>query len=120
MAFDVNTMFFDTSSAVTETVTSDAMDFHGPDLDDVCYRIVVNGTVSGTTPKIVATLETSDDNSTFTTEFTFPDITAAGETLKKYCCKKRYRKMKLTVSGTSPSFGHVEAGIDSGSRYNKK
>lgn len=115
MAFDVNTMFFNTSSAVTTTSTSSAMDFHGPDLTELTYRIVVNGTVSGTTPKIVPTLETSDDNSTFTTEYTFPDITAAGETIVKYRCKKRYRKMKLTVSGTSPSFGHVEAGIDSGS-----
>ena len=120
MAYDVNTMFFNTTSATTSTTTSAAMDFHGPDLDDVDYRIVVNGTVSGTTPKIVATLETSDDNSTFATEFTFPDITAAGEVHKKYCCKKRYRRMKLTVSGTSPSFGHIEAGIDSGSRYTKK
>ena len=116
MAFDVNTMFFDTDSAITETATSASMDFHGPDLAELTYRIVVNGTVSGTSPKIVATLETSDDNSVFSTEFTFPDITAAGETLVKYRCKKRYRKMKLTVSGTSPSFGHVEAGIDSGAR----
>ena len=117
MAFDYNTMFFNTESAVTETATSSAMDFHGPDLDEIDYRIVVNGTVSGTTPQIVPTLETSDDNSTFTTEKTFPSITAAGDYHNKYRAKKRYRKMKLTVSGTSPSFGHIEAGIDSGTRY---
>lgn len=116
MAFDKHTMFFDTDSAVTSTTTSSAMDFHGPDLAELTYRIVVNGTISGTTPKIVATLETSDNNSDFSTELTFPDITTAGETLVKYRAKKRYRKLKLTVSGTSPSFGHVEAGIDSGSR----
>lgn len=116
MAFDYNTMFFDTTSAVTATATSNAMDFHGPDLTELAYRFVVNGTVSGTTPKIVPTLETSDDNNTFTTEYTFPDITAAGESIVKYRAKKRYRRMKLTVSGTNPSFGHVEAGIDSGAR----
>ena len=116
MAFDVNTMFFDTDSALTATATSQVMDFHGPDLAELAYRFVANGTVSGTNPKIVPTLETSDDNETFTTEYTFPDITAAGEVIVKYRCKKRYRKMKLTVSGTSPSFGHVEAGIDSGAR----
>lgn len=115
MAFDYNTMFFDSTSAVTSTATSPAMDFHGPDMTELTYRFVVNGTVSGTSPKIVPTLETSDDNETFTTEHTFANITAAGETLEKYRCLKRYRKMKLTVSGTSPSFGHVEAGIDSGS-----
>lgn len=116
MAFDYHTMFFDSTAAVTSTATSNAMDFHGPDLAELAYRFVVNGTVSGTTPKIVPTLETSDDNVTFTTEYTFPDITAAGETIVKYRAKKRYRRMKLTVSGTNPSFGHVEAGIDSGAR----
>ncbi len=120
MAFDVNTMFFNTTAATTATATSSAMDFHGPDLDEVNYRIVVNGTVSGTSPKIVPTLETSDDNSTFATEETFPDITGAGEFNHKYRCKKRYRRLKLTISGTSPSFGHIEAGIDSGARYDKK
>ena len=116
MAFDVNTMFFNTTAATTSTATSNAMDFHGPDLAELAYRFVANGTISGTSPKIVPTLETSDDNSTFTTEYTFPDITGAGETIVKYRAKKRYRRMKLTVSGTNPSFGHIEAGIDSGAR----
>ena len=120
MAFDVNTMFFNTDSAVTSTATSNAMDFHGPDLDEVDYRIVVNGTISGTSPTLTPSLETSDDNNTFTTEITFPEINAAGDFHHKYRCKKRYRKLKLTLGGTSPSFGHVEAGIDSGSRYDKK
>ena len=120
MAFDVNTMFFNTTSAITETTTSDAMDFHGPDLDDVDYRIVVNGTVSGTSPQAVFTLETSDDNSVFSTEKTLATVTAAGEYHCKYQCKKRYRKMKATITGTSPSFGHIEAGIDSGARYTNR
>ena len=117
MAYDNNTMFFNTTAATTSTATSSVFDFHGPDLDELDYRIVVNGTVSGTSPKIVPTLETSDDNSTFATEATFPDITGVGETHFKFRSKKRYRKMKLTVSGTSPSFGHIEAGVDTGSRY---
>ena len=120
MAYDVHTMFFNTSSALTSTSTSEVIDFHGPDLEEIDYRIVVSGTVSGTTPKIVATLETSDDNSNFATEMTFPDITAAGEIHKKFRSRKRYRKLKLTVSGTSASFGHVEAGIDSGARWTKE
>ena len=120
MAFDKNTMFFDTDSAVTETTTSSAMDFHGPDLDEVDYRIVVNGTISGTSPTLTPSLETSDDNSNFSKEVEWPAITGAGDFHHKYRCKKRYRKLKLTAGGTSPSFGHVEAGIDSGSRYDKK
>ena len=43
-------------------------------------------------------------------------ISAAGETIVKYRAKKRYRRMKLATGGTNPSFGHVEAGIDSGAR----
>ena len=120
MAYDLHTMFFDTTAATTATATSSVIDFHGPDLEELDYRFVISGTVSGTSPKIVPTLETSDDNSTFSTEKTFPDITGAGETHCKYRARKRYRRMKLTVSGTSPSFGHVEAGIDSGSRWTKE
>jgi hypothetical protein len=113
-------MFFDTTAATTSTATSPVIDFHGPDLEEIDYRIVVSGTVSGTSPKIVATLSTSDDNSTFATEKTFPDITGAGETHCKFRSRKRYRKLVLTVSGTNPSFGHIEAGIDSGSRWTRE
>lgn len=120
MAYDLHTMFFNTSAATTATATSAVIDFHGPDLDELDYRIVVNGTVSGTTPKIVPALETSDDNSTFTVEETFPNVTGVGELHHKFRSQKRYRRLKLTVSGTNPSFGHIEAGIDSGSRYTEE
>jgi len=117
MAFDKNTMFFDTTSAVTETASSDVMDFHGPDLAELTYRIVVNGTVSGTSPQMVVKLVTGDVAGTVNTEEkTLATITGAGETLVKYRAQKRFRKVTLTVSGTSPSFGHVEVGIDSGAR----
>lgn len=117
MAFDKNTMFFDTSSAVTETVSSDVMDFHGPDLAELTYRIVVNGTVSGTSPQVVATLVTGDAaNAVSTTEATLGTLTGAGEAIFKYRAKKRFRKVTLTVTGTFPSFGHIEVGIDSGAR----
>ena len=116
MAFDVNTMFFDTTAATTANATSAVMDFHGPDMTELAYRFVVNGTISGSSPTLTPSLETSDDNVTFSTEYTFPVISAAGETIVKYRAKKRYRRMKLATGGTNPSFGHVEAGIDSGAR----
>ena len=120
MAYDLHTMFFNTSSAVTSTASSDVIDFHGPDLDEIDYRIVVNGTVSGTSPQIVATLVTGDSaDAVSTTEATLATITAAGEYHCKFRAKKRYRKVTLTVTGTSPSFGHVEVGIDSGARWTK-
>ena len=117
MAFDYNTMFFDTESAVTETASSSVMDFHGPDLAELAYRVVINGTVSGTSPQVVVTLVTGDSpDAVNTTEATLATMTTAGEAIFKYRAKKRYRKITLTVTGTSPSFGHIEVGIDSGAR----
>ena len=109
MAYDVNTMFF--SEAISGAKTSESMDFHGPDLDEINYRFVALGNVSGS---ITPSLETSDDNETFVEEKVFPAISKAGESINAYRCKKRYRRMKLTGSG---SIGKLEAGIDSGRRY---
>lgn len=111
MAFDVNTMFFDTDN-ISSTVSSDVIDFHGPDLDEVDYRTVATGDVSGS---VVATLETSDDNETFETEATIATITEAGETHYKFRSKKRYRKVTLTSD--SGSIEHLEVGMDTASRW---
>ncbi len=109
MAYDFNTMFF--NGEVTEAGESIVMDFHGPDFDEVNYRIVALGEVSGS---FTPTLETSDDGETFTTEKEFAAITEAGESHNAYRCKKRYRKMKLTGSG---SIEKLMIGMDDGKRY---
>lgn len=109
MAYDFNTMFF--NGAVSAAGESIVMDFHGPDFDEVNYRIVALGEVSGS---FTPTLETSDDGETFTTEKEFAAITEAGESHNAYRCKKRYRKVKLTGSG---SIEKLMIGMDDGKRY---
>ena len=109
MAYDFNTMFF--NSAVSAAATSEVMDYHGPDMDEVDYRIVALGNVSG---NFTPALETSDDNENFEVEKEFSAITEAGETHNKYRCKKRYRRVKLTGSG---SIEKLMIGMDDGARY---
>ena len=112
--FDNKRMLIETTSAMTSTTTGTAIDFGGPDMDELNVRAIVSGTISGTTPKIVLAYQESADNSTWKTVYTFPDITAAGEWSKKIRAVGRYRRAVATVSGTSPSFGSVKVGISTG------
>lgn len=111
--FDQNLMLIDSTSAVTATVTGDAVDFNGKDLYEINYRVIVPK-ADGTSPKLVLELQESDDQDTWTTFYTFPDIVAAGEYNKKIRANKRYRRAKATVSGTSPDFGYLLAGASTG------
>jgi len=112
--FDKELMLIETTSAMTTTTTGSAVDFHGDDLYELNYRVVVGGTVSGTTPKIVLKIQGSDDKSNWTDICTFPDITGAGEKNIKIRGKGRWRRAVATVSGTSPSFGSVKVGVSTG------
>ena len=109
MAYDYNTMFF--NGAVSEAATSEVMDFHGPDLDEVNYRIVALGEVSGS---FTPSLETSDDGTNFSVEKKFSAISKVGESHNAFRCRKRYRRVKLEGSG---SIEKLMIGIDSGKRY---
>ena len=112
--FDKRLMLIDSTTDVTATVTGSAVDLNGEvDMNELNVRIVVPS-VSGTTPKIVAAYQGTDDGTNWTTLYTFPDITAAGEYNHKMRGKGRYRRLVLTVSGTSPNFGKVKAGISTG------
>lgn len=112
--FDEKLMLVDSSANVTSTVTGSAVDFNGPDMDELNIRIIVPS-VSGTTPKIVAKIQESANGSDGWKDiYTFPDITAAGEYSKKMRGTLRYRRAVLTVSGTSPNFGFVKVGASTG------
>ena len=115
--FDKNLMLIETTAAMTSTTTGTAVDFNGPDMHDLNIRVVVGGTISGTSPKIVLTYQESDDKSNWTTIYTFPDITGAGEMSHKIRASKRYRRAVATVSGTNPSFGSVKVGASTGGVY---
>jgi hypothetical protein len=112
--FDSKLMLIETTAAMTSTTTGSAVDYNGPDMHELNIRVVVSGTVSGTTPKIVLTYQESDDKSNWSTVYTFPDITAAGEWDKKIRATKRFRRAVATVSGTNPSFGSVKVGASTG------
>ena len=112
--FDKKLMLIETTSAMTSTTTGDAVDFNGGDMHELNIRVVVSGTVSGTTPKIVLTYQESADKSNWTTIYTFPDITGVGEWNHKMRATKRWRRAVATVSGTSPSFGSVKVGASTG------
>ena len=112
--FDNKLMLVDSTANVTATVTGAAVDFNGPDMDEINIRIVVPS-ASGTSPKIVAAIqESANGSSDWKTIYTFPDITAAGEYSKKMRGTLRYRRAVLTVTGTSPNFGFVKVGASTG------
>ena len=102
--------------ALTSTPPGRAVDFHGDDLYPLNVRAVVKN-VSGTTPKMVLEYQGSNDGENWTTIYTFPDITAAGEYNKKILGKGRWRRVKATLSGTSPNFGFPSIGISTGGAF---
>lgn len=59
---------------------------------------------SGTTPSLTVILETSPDNSTWTTLATYTAATAPGTERKVASALDRFVRARWTVSGTTPSF----------------
>ena len=112
--FDAKLMLIETTAAMTSTTTGSAVDFNAGDMHAMNYRVVVSGSVTGTTPKIVLKIQESADKSSWSDVYTFPDITGVGEWNKKIRCSKRWRRAVATVSGTSPSFGSVKVGASTG------
>lgn len=112
--FDNKLMLINSTSNVTATVTGDAVDFNGPDTCEINIRVIVPE-ATGTTPSMtIAYQESADGSSDWSTVYTFPAITAAGEYSKKIRANKRYRRAVATVTGTSPNFGFVMAGASTG------
>ena len=112
-AFDKDLMLLEPASALTATATGDAVDFHGDDLYELNLRAVFPK-ADGTTPKAVLVYQGSDDGTNWSDIYTFPDIEAAGEFNKKIRAKGRYRRAKVTITGTNPDFGLVKIGINTG------
>lgn len=116
-AFDHNLMLIDSTANLTATTTGAAVDFNGPDTMEINIRAIVPQ-VEGTNAKLtIAYQESADGSTNWSTVYTFPEISEAGEYNKKIRAQKRYRRAVATVSGTSPNFGFVLVGASVGGVY---
>lgn len=92
----------------TSTVTGTGVDTMG--YGDDAIAIVDLGAASGTSATNIVTIQTSPDNSTWTTVTTFATLTDTSD--NKIACgrvnldaaSRRYVRALCTIAGTSPSF----------------
>jgi len=72
---------------------------------------------TGTSPTLDATIQESNDGTTWQTVVTFAQIIAAGEYRRKVQTNRKYIRVACTVAGTTPNFGIVQVGVETGSEY---
>jgi len=72
---------------------------------------------TGTTPTLDLRIQESADGTTWQTVVTFAQITAAGQYRRKYVSNRKYVRTDYTVAGTTPNFGAVQVGVETGSEY---
>lgn len=90
----------------TATETGTAID--KTDYEGRAKVTLVLGTVDGTTPTLDVTLQHSSDNSSFSTVYTFAQVTATGNPVSTVVNAdelKKYVRAVATIGGTTPSFG---------------
>jgi len=69
---------------------------------------------TGTTPTADIKIQESDDNSTWKDLVVFDQITTAGIYRRYVQSVRRYLRHVATIAGTSPNFGKVTIGVESG------
>ena len=118
-AYDLNGMIRKTSDGnVTATANTTGLLIDSAPLGTAELFLKVNvPQATGTTPTLDIVIQSSADNSTWQTVLTIPQITAAGVYRQKYASNKKYVRAALTVGGTTPNFGAVQIGFDTGSEY---
>jgi hypothetical protein len=72
---------------------------------------------TGTTPTADLVIQDSPDGSTWKDRFTFDQITAAGVYRGAFATKQKFVRVKQTIAGTTPNFGAVQIGFETGSEY---
>ena len=90
----------------------------GPDLVPATWMTYVPEVAATTTPSMVVTIEESDDNLTYAVINT-RTITAAGVFFDTVISSKKYRRVVLTITGTSADFNTVVVGKVPAGRYDK-
>lgn len=88
----------------------------GQDLVAQTYMVYVPS-AAGTNPTLDVTIQESDDDSTYRTIGSFPQITAAGQYFITIKSNARYRRYTADVGGTNPAFGTVLIAPVPGGRY---
>lgn len=98
---------------LTVTATTAALTIDGTGWNGISVRLHVPQ-ATGTSPTLDAKLQTSPDNSAWTDAGSYAQVTAAGEYRIRLATSKKYVRAVLTVAGTSPNFGAVQLGFETG------
>jgi hypothetical protein len=119
MAVFDNTLMFRTTGNLTQSESSSALTIRGTPVKGIAARVVVPGS-TGTTTSVLPRLWVSADNSSFYLASTYPKgaITLAASGTGEYIVpltalhtEGKYVKLELVVTGTTPNFGAVVAGL---------
>jgi hypothetical protein len=117
MAFDsVGMLRAVAAGNLTATGNGTGLQIDGTPASGVGIRIHVPQ-ATGTTPTFDCVIADSPDNSTWKARLTFDQITVAGQYRQRLVTKQKYVRFQATVAGTSPNFGVVQIGFETGGEY---
>ena len=124
--FDERLMLRKTSDgALSASETARAgVDYGAGDKEALTYILKVPS-LSGTSPTLAAKLQESADNTNWVDVGVFPFsatsnvINAVGMYYLSVRCRYRYRRVHLTLGGTTPNFGLTTVGCDLGGDYER-
>lgn len=112
-------LLFHNAAALTTTSTSSALDIKKTSSEGVVIEIAVTALAGSTTGRTLDwVVKESDDDSTYNTNTTFPQVTATGRYTRRIQSKKRYLKLALTAGAATGLSATVTAGIASGNVRN--
>lgn len=112
--FDAN-LLFTNAAAVTTSGNSSALDIKKTPAEGVPVEIAVTAVAGSTTGLTLdAAVQESDNNSTYNTVATFPQITAAGRYTRVVQSKKRYLRIAYVAGAATGLSFTLTAGIVSG------
>ncbi len=114
MSYDADMMLSNTGTDLTATINGTGKQIEGTPINGKFIRVSVPQ-ATGTSPTCDITIQESGTlGSGYTTVVTFDQIIAAGIYRRVYSSRKKYVRAVLTVGGTSPNFGKVQVGFDTG------
>ena len=100
------------ATTVTADANGDAFRVHWSTEVPQVFGLIINGTISGTSPTIDVKIQGSNDNgSNWSDIVSFPQMSAAGKKYVRALTPFKEIRGVIDVSGTSPSFGKVQMGI---------